>query len=109
MTSEKGKGFLTDGCFGNSDETVFATDGERLRLGGPFDAGDIVSGEYVFPSPNCRQPGYSRSVYRSACPGLGQTQVSAQAGLRRVETIVQKGQMTRRTVRFRRNVNFEKP
>ena len=78
-------------------------------LGGTFDAGDTVSGEYVFPSPSCRQPGYSRSVYRSACPGLVQTQVSAQAGLRRVEAIVQKGQMTRRTVRFRRNVNFEKP
>jgi len=96
MTSEKGKGFLHDGCCEYSDETVFVTDGERLRFGDAFDAGEIVNGEYVFASPICRQPGHSRSVYRSACPARGQIQVSAVAEPTPVRAIVEPATRKRR-------------
>jgi len=48
VTSEKGKGFLPCGCCENSDETVFATDGDgggKLRLGDAFGIGEMISGE----------------------------------------------------------------
>lgn len=76
-TSGNGSGFLLDCCGGNPEETVFENDGERMSPREDFGAGEMITGEYVFASPSCRQPGHSRSVYRSACPGRGQIQVSA--------------------------------